>query len=72
MHVRDELSLLSVFFAYAVVTADSAILFVHDSQIDGVVRQHLGPSVKIQPYDSFFPYLKELGSGLEKTSKPVS
>lgn len=51
---------------------DSAVLFVNDSQIDDAVRNHLGPSVKIQPYESFFPYLKELSSGLEKTSKPVS
>ena len=62
----------SVFFAYAVVTADSAILFVHDSQIDDAVREHLGPSVEIQSYESFFSYLKELSSGLESTSKPVS
>ena len=61
-----------VFFAYAVVTADSAILFVHDSQIDGAVLEHLGPSVKIKSYESFFPYLKELSSSLEKPSKPVS
>lgn len=59
-----------VFFAYAVVTADSAVLFVHDSQIDDDVRKHLGPSVTIQPYESFFPYLKELCSSLTKTPRP--
>lgn len=51
---------------------DSAILFVNDSQIDDSVRKHLGPSVKIQPYESFFSYLKELSSGLERAPKPVS
>ena len=66
------LTLHPVFFAYAVVTAESAILFVNGSQIDDAVRKHLGSSVKIQPYESFFPYLKELGSGLEKAPKPVS
>lgn len=66
------LTLYSVFFAYAVVTADSAILFVHDSQIDDAVRKHLGPSVKIQPYESFLPYLEELSCSLKKTPKPVS
>lgn len=54
------------------MTADSATIFVHDSQIDETVREHLGPSVKIQPYESFFPYLTELSSNLENTSKPVS
>ena len=66
------LTLHAVFFAYAIVTADSAILFVNDSQIDEAVRKHLGSSVKIQSYESFFPYLKELSSGLEKAPKPVS
>jgi hypothetical protein len=66
------LTLSSVFFAYAVVTADSAILFVNDSQVDDTVRKHLGPSVKIQPHESFFPYLKELSSDFEKARKPVS
>jgi hypothetical protein len=54
------------------VTTDSAVLFVKDSQIDDSVRKHLGPSVKIQPYESLFSYLKELSSGLEKAPKPVS
>ena len=54
------------------MTAKSAILFVNDSQIDDLVRKHLGPSVEIKPYESFFPYLKELSSGLEKGPKPVS
>lgn len=67
-----QLILHAVFFAYAVVTVDSAILFVNDSQIDGSVRKHLNPSVEIQPYELFFPYLKELSSSLEKASKPVS
>ncbi|KAF9653718.1 Creatinase/aminopeptidase [Thelephora ganbajun] len=59
-----------VFFAYAVVTADSASLFVNDSQIDDSVQEHLGSSVKIQSYESFFPYLEGLNSSLEKASKP--
>ena len=54
------------------MTADSSILFVHDSQIDEEVRNHLGSTVEIQPYESFFSYLKELSSGLGKESKPVS
>ena len=70
--VFQQLTSRSVFFAYAVVTRDSAVLFVEGFQIDDPVRKHLGPSVKIQSYGSFFPYLKELSSGLEKAPKPVS
>lgn len=54
------------------MTTDSTILFANDSKIGDTVREHLGPSVKIQPYESFLPYLKELSSGLEKADKPVS
>ena len=54
------------------MTTESAILFVSDSQIDDSVRKHLGPSVEIRPYESFFSYLEELRSGLEKGPKPVS
>ena len=70
--VSHELTLRVVFFAYAVVTIDSAVLFVNDSQVDDSARKHLGPSVNIQSYESFFPYLKELSSSLEKAPKPVS
>lgn len=53
-----------VFFAYAAVTNESATLFVDDNQVDEVVREHLGTDVVIQPYDSFFPYLKGLNGKL--------
>ena len=52
--------LLSVFFSYAVITHDTAILFIDSAQIDDVVRNHLGPEVEIYPYEFFFQYLKEL------------
>lgn len=47
-----------MFFAYAVVTHDSATLFVDPGQVDDVVRKHLGSEVEILDYDAFFPYLK--------------
>ncbi|KAF8267982.1 Creatinase/aminopeptidase [Lactarius quietus] len=58
-----------VFFAYAVVTADSAILFVNPEQVGQDVRAQLGQEVQLRPYDAFIPYLKELGSGLQAEHK---
>lgn len=51
-----------VFFAYAVVTRDSAVLFIDESQVDDSVKAHLGQSVSIQPYRAFLPYLKQLAA----------
>ncbi|KAF7797111.1 hypothetical protein EIP86_008303 [Pleurotus ostreatoroseus] len=54
-----------VFFAYAVVTQDSTILFVNPDQVDDTVRAHLGSDIEIKPYDVFFEYLSGLGARLE-------
>ena len=54
-----------VFFAYAVVTADSAILFVNPDQVSQDVLAQLGQEVQLRPYDAIIPYLKELGSDLQ-------
>ncbi|KAI0084760.1 Creatinase/aminopeptidase [Irpex rosettiformis] len=54
-----------VFFAYAVVSQSSAILFVKSEQITDSVRKHLGDTVEIKPYDEFFTYLQGLGAKLE-------
>lgn len=54
--------MMIVFFAYAVITMDKALLFVNLSQVNDSVRAHLGTAVEIQSYDSFFSYLKELGA----------
>ena len=51
-----------VFFAYSLIDADKALLFVNESQIDDTVRQHLGSEVAIHPYDTFFSYLTPLGA----------
>jgi len=53
-----------VFFAYAVVSPDSAQLFVDPTQINQDVRAQLGQEVQLLPYDEFFPHLKKLGAGL--------
>ncbi|KAG6873904.1 hypothetical protein C0995_009683 [Termitomyces sp. Mi166 len=53
-----------VFFAYAVITADSVNLFVEKTQLSDDALKHLGDDIKIQPYDAFFDYLQELPSVL--------
>jgi len=58
-----------VFFGYAVVSADSAILFVDPAQIGEEVRSQLGQDVQLRPYTDFIPYLKELGAGLQEGQK---
>lgn len=58
-----------VFFGYAVVTTDSAILFVDPEQVSQDVRAQLGQEVQLRPYDAFIPYLKELGAGLQAGQK---
>jgi Xaa-Pro aminopeptidase len=57
-----------VFFAYAIVTHDSATLFVDPAQVDDATRAHLGNSVKLEPYTSFFGALKTLGGGTSTES----
>lgn len=60
-----------VFFAYAVVTQDSTVLFVNPSQVDDKVRAHLGSEIEIHPYDTFFKYLSGLGARLELSKNAV-
>jgi Xaa-Pro aminopeptidase len=54
-----------VFFGYAVVSADTAILFVDPSQVSQDVHAQLGQDVQLRPYNAFIPYLKELGADLQ-------
>ncbi|PSS29828.1 hypothetical protein PHLCEN_2v2669 [Hermanssonia centrifuga] len=54
-----------VFFAYAIVTQDSTILFINPDQIDDTVRAHLGKDIEVKPYNDFFAYLSGLGAQLE-------
>jgi Xaa-Pro aminopeptidase len=60
-----------VFFAYAVVTDKTATVFVDESQIDNVIREHLGKDVELSSYESFFQYLEGLGSKLGLTKDTV-
>ncbi|KAH7910665.1 peptidase M24, structural domain-containing protein [Hygrophoropsis aurantiaca] len=58
-----------VFFAYALVTQDSALLFIDESQIDEEVRANLGPEVEIRPYESFLSYLRELSTTIDASKE---
>ncbi|KAF8120222.1 peptidase M24, structural domain-containing protein [Boletus edulis] len=61
-----------VFFAYAVVKQDSAVLFINKTQVDDAVTAHLGQDVEVRPYEEFLSYLKDLvGTGLVKKDQPV-
>ncbi|KAF9226237.1 Creatinase/aminopeptidase [Gyrodon lividus] len=61
-----------VFFAYAVVEKDSAVLFVNRVQVDEAVKFHFGQEVLIKPYEEFLPYLKGLTEkDLVKKEQPV-
>src|SRR5262245_29515223 len=53
-----------VFFAYAIVTFESVILFVDSDQIDKAVQSNLGSDIQLQQYNSFFQYLEGLESQL--------
>lgn len=61
----SDIAFNPVFFAYAVVSADHAQLFVDPVQLSQDVRTQLGQAVQLHPYDEFFPYLKQLGAGLQ-------
>ncbi len=60
-----------VFFAYAIVTQDSTILFINPDQIDDTVRAHLGKDIEVKPYNDFFAYLSGLGAQLELSKDAV-
>lgn len=61
-----------VFFGYVIVTHDTTILFVNPAQVDDAVRTSLTTDVQLQPYDTFFSYLKGLSVELAFTKETVS
>lgn len=46
-----------VFFAYALITKEEAIIYVDDRKISDEVRTHLGDAVTIKPYGDIFEHL---------------
>ncbi|KAI8824803.1 peptidase M24, structural domain-containing protein [Fimicolochytrium jonesii] len=51
-----------VFFAYALITKDEAILYVDDAKLSKEVKDHLGSDVTLCAYDAIFTDLQKLGS----------
>ena len=54
-----------VFFSYALVTADTAILYIDKTKLSPEAIQHLGEAVKIQPYDAIFEDAKVTAAMLD-------
>ena len=57
-----------VFFAYAVVTPDSATLYIDAKKLTEDVKAHLGGDVKIAPYEDIFRHSRGLGEGINADS----
>jgi Xaa-Pro aminopeptidase len=53
-----------VFFAYALVTPDSATLYINEDKLTKAVKEHL-QGVKIAPYEDIFGHIKTLGEGID-------
>ncbi len=49
-----------VFYAYALVSADKAVLFTEASKLDADLQKILGPSVTIEAYETFAPSLESV------------
>ena len=57
-----------MFFSYALVTTDTAILYTDKTKLSPETIQHLGEAVKIHPYDSIFEDAKATAAKLDAES----
>lgn len=58
-----------VFFSYAVVTADEAMLYIDSAKLDEEAHSYLAESgVTVKPYDSLFEDAKALGKSLSPSN----
>lgn len=53
-----------VFFSYAAITKDEAILYVDETKLSDAVKKHLDGVVKIKPYEAIFEDAKAMGQAL--------
>ena len=53
-----------VFFAYALVTDDSATLYINENKLPTEVKEHL-KGAKIAPYEDIFKNIKALGETID-------
>lgn len=63
---------IAVFFSYAVITTESALLFVQEDQFTRDIHETLGTVVQVRPYNTFFDYLHTLPSTLELNETSVT
>ncbi len=60
----NDVSHSPLVLGYAILKNNGkAVLFVDEDKISDDVREHLGPDVKVKPYDGFIPALGKLGKG---------
>jgi Xaa-Pro aminopeptidase len=62
----SDISFNPVTIAYAVVTRDSAVLFIDAAKVTPEISAHLGSGVQLRPYEDICSFLKEIvsqGSG---------
>ncbi|KAG0167029.1 hypothetical protein DFQ28_005668 [Apophysomyces sp. BC1034] len=58
-----------VFYSYASVTQNEAILYVDAAKVTEEVRAHLGNEVTLKPYQAIFDDLRQLGKELSGSNK---
>lgn len=57
-----DIDIAPLAYGFAIACADrTADLFIDPHRVDAAVRQHLGDSVRLQPYDAFYPALAQFG-----------
>lgn len=56
----DDVTYNPVFYSYAIITPEEALLYVDPSKVDSSVSEHLKSNdVQVKPYDSFFADVDE-------------
>jgi Xaa-Pro aminopeptidase len=60
-----------VFFSYAIVTQDAAILFTDNKLQNGDLQIILGGEIEVQPYTAFWQKLQDMASGSKVESEEV-
>lgn len=58
-----------VFFSYAVISADSVVLFIQKESLDIQSISSALDGVKIKPYDEIWTYLTTLGASLTESAQ---
>ncbi|KAG0045627.1 hypothetical protein BGZ83_009130 [Gryganskiella cystojenkinii] len=54
-----------VFFAYAIVTLDSVVLYLQDGSVSKAVQEHLGKDIQIKSYEALYDDLRAMSKELK-------